>query len=128
MTVARLTETQRAYVVTRLAQYASPATVAAEVYGRFGVTVHPSAIRHYDATSQLAERQRLAPPRWRILFDEARRAYTKRPARPVFTEAIDLATLPPAGTSERESDIEAARAIIQDAHDALGRILDRWPT
>jgi hypothetical protein len=65
----KLSDTQREYIICRLAADASPSAIRREVRERFGIALRHAAIRYYDPT-------RVATPkkRWAPLFHAARKA------------------------------------------------------
>ena len=65
----KLTNPQREFVVTRLAGYELPMTVASALHAEFGVTITRQALARYDPT-----RNPRCAPRWKDLFFAARRA------------------------------------------------------
>lgn len=68
--MASLTDTQKRFVVTELAQFQSPSEVVDSVKQEFGIDVSRQQVHHYDPTvgRQPAEQ-------WRELFKQTRRTY-----------------------------------------------------
>jgi hypothetical protein len=66
----KLSDEQKIYVVTRLAEYKTPNAIARELKENFGIEVTPQCINNYhpERTTGLGQR-------WKDLFWEARKAY-----------------------------------------------------
>jgi hypothetical protein len=66
----KLNETQKAYVVRRLAAYDRPLVIARDLAREFGVTITPQTVGQYhpDSGRRLAQR-------WKDLFAQARAAH-----------------------------------------------------
>ena len=74
---AKLSDEQKAFVVTRLATYATPSAIALDLQAQFGVSITAQSVMHYHP--EMNSGDRLAQ-RWRDLFRETRRLYVERSA------------------------------------------------
>lgn len=112
-----LSEREKRFIVTRLAEYRTPAQVVADVRERFGTTVTAERVRYYDPQSRQSH---ALSSELRVLYHREReRARRERDEAATRTLGSVLDTTP-AATAE-------ARRIIEAAHHALGAILEGWP-
>jgi hypothetical protein len=78
MTVFRLNDAQRSFVVQALASFETPEAVAAAVNKEFGIKISRQAIEQYDPTKRAGAG---CAAKWKVLFEETRKAFLEDTAR-----------------------------------------------
>jgi hypothetical protein len=108
----RLTDTQRAYVVKRLAAYDTLLSIVRGLKDEFGITIAFQSVAHYNAArppdAKLAQR-------WKDLFWKTRKAFIAGTADTGFTDK-------PARIRQREAMMHAEWAAGRHKH--ANEILD----
>jgi hypothetical protein len=110
MSCNKLTDEQKIYVVERLAAYDGLTAIARGLKEKFGITISPTGVSHYNPERSLDLAQR-----WKDLFAETRKAYIDSTADIGFTNK-------PARLRRREAMMHKAWAAGQ--YELANEILD----
>jgi hypothetical protein len=119
MAATRLTDEQQGFVVQSLACFDTPAAVAKAIKTEFGLTFSSQAIEAYDPTK--AAGRRLAE-RWRLLFEETRKAFLEDTAQIAISHrAVRLRALQRmAEKAEGQGNLVLAASLMEQAAKEVG--------
>lgn len=115
----KLNDEAKTYVVTSLAAFDTPSTVASNVKAEFNLAVTKQAIEAYDPNKRAG---RNLAPKWRKLFEEAREAFLRGTAEiGVSHKAVRLRMLDRmAGLAEARGNYVLAAALLEQAAKEMG--------
>jgi hypothetical protein len=110
----KLSAAAKTFVVQQLAMFESPAVVRRDLKADFGVEISDNAVRGYDPTGP---KGRQLSPRWRMLFEETRKAFLDDVAQiGIAHKAVRLRRLERAyWLAERQGNTDAVLRILEQA-------------
>lgn len=118
----QLTDTHRAWLVTRCACYEKPSVVAADFESEFGMTISEKGVEYYDPTK--VNGQKLAK-KWRVMFEAVRDEFHKDLATyvPLATKGVRVKHLAEAAEDFRDRRNYIGMAgMLQDIAKEMGNV------
>lgn len=119
MAKGKLSIEQQTFVVTSLACFDSPSTVAATLKRDYDISITPQSIESYDPT-KVAGRQ--VAQRWKLLFEQTRKDFLEDTSRiGISHRSVRLRALDRmAAEAERRGNMVLAAALMKQAAEDVG--------
>ncbi len=119
MAKGKLNIEQQTFVVTSLACFDSPSTVAATLKRDYDISITPQSIESYDPT-KVAGRQ--VAQRWKLLFEQTRKDFLEDTSRiGISHRSVRLRALDRmAAEAERRGNMVLAAALMKQAAEDVG--------
>ncbi|OEO27917.1 hypothetical protein VW23_007200 [Devosia insulae DS-56] len=118
MAKGKLTDEVQTFVVTSLAMFDTPMTVADAVKKEFGIEITRQAVECYDPTEKAGAK---LAEKWKALFEEARKAFVEDTADIAISHrAVRLRALHRMSEKAEGMNLQFAAALLRQAAEEMG--------